>query len=223
MGFAWMRLPKISKDTRFPELPADMPLSQWFPYYAKGPHLHTYLQEMHQEVFSKYDSMNVGEASGISIDDALLFTDEDRNELQTFYHFDHTGFGIARIILCMRMTPTAICHPGRKYLTNGIRSFRKKAGPPIYLGNDDMSRMNSRFGSDHPAFRDYSAKMLHNFPASMRGTPYIYNGDEIGMTNSNHLSIEAYQDVYTINYYQQLKERRIVQRLSAIRCRISRE
>jgi len=206
-GFRMDVITCISKDTRFPELPADMPLSQWFPYYAKGPHLHTYLQEMHQEVFSKYDSMNVGEASGISIDDALLFTDEDRNELQTFYHFDHTGFGISKDNFMYADDSNRDLPSWKKIFDKWDKVFQEKGWATIYLGNHDMSRMTSRFGSDHPAFRDYSAKMLHTFLLSMRGTPYIYNGDEIGMTNSNHLNIEAYRDVYTINYYQQLKER----------------
>ena len=94
-GFRLDVITCISKDIAFPELPKDMHVGEWFPYYAKGPHLHEYLQEMNREVFSNYDCMNVGEASEISIEDALLFVDEDRNELQTFYHFDHTGFGIS--------------------------------------------------------------------------------------------------------------------------------
>jgi len=95
-GFRLDVITCISKDISFPELPKHMPVGDWFPYYAKGPNLHAYLQEMHREVFSKYDCMNVGEASGVNINDALLFVDEDRNELQTFYHFDHTGFGISK-------------------------------------------------------------------------------------------------------------------------------
>jgi oligo-1,6-glucosidase len=67
--------------------------------------------------------------------------------------------------------------------------------------------MVSRFGNDTQAFRELSAKMLHTFILSMRATPYIYNGDEIGMVNTNHTHIEQYQDVYTINYYNQLKEK----------------
>lgn len=206
-GFRLDVITCISKDTSFPELPADMPASQWFPYYAKGPNLHTYLQEMHREVFSKYNCMNVGEASGVNIEDALLFTDEDRNELQTFYHFDHTGFGISKENFMYADDNNRDLPSWKKIFDRWDKVYHEKGWGTIYLGNHDMSRMTSRFGSDNEVFRDYSAKMLHTFLLSMRGTPYLYNGDEIGMTNSNHLDIEAYQDVYTINYYHQLKQK----------------
>jgi oligo-1,6-glucosidase len=85
--------------------------------------------------------------------------------------------------------------------------FEKKGWGTIYLGNHDMSRMVSRFGNDTEAYRELSAKMLHTFILSMRATPYIYYGDEIGMVNTNHTNIEDYQDVYTINYYNGLKQK----------------
>ena len=85
--------------------------------------------------------------------------------------------------------------------------FIEKGWGTIYLGNHDMSRMTSRYGNDSETYRELSAKMLHTFLLSMRATPYIYNGDEIGMVNTNHTNIENYQDVYTINYYNQLKQK----------------
>jgi oligo-1,6-glucosidase len=85
--------------------------------------------------------------------------------------------------------------------------FAEKGWGTMYLGNHDMSRVVSRFGNDSEAFRVVSAKMLHTFILSMRATPYIYNGDEIGMVNTNHTQIENYQDVYTINYYNGLKQK----------------
>ena len=204
-GFRLDVITCISKDNAFPELQRDMPVGEWFPYYAKGPRLHEYLQEMNREVFSKYDCMNVGEASGVSIDDALLFVDKDRQELQTFYHFDHTGFGISKENFMYADDKNRDLVEWKKVFNKWDKVFAEKGWGTIYLGNHDMSRMTSRFGNESETYRELSAKMLHTFLLSMRATPYIYNGDEIGMVNTNHTNIESYKDVYTINYYQQLK------------------
>ncbi len=203
-GFRLDVITCISKDVSFPELPKDKPAGEWFPYYAKGPFLHDYLQEMHQEVFSKYDCMNVGEASGVSLEEALLFVDEDRKELQTFYHFEHTGFGISAENFMYADETNRDLVQWKKVFDRWDKVFLSKGWGTVYLGNHDMSRIVSRFGNDSEPFRVLSAKMLHTFLLSMRATPYLYNGDEIGMTNTNHTNIEAYQDLYTINYYQQL-------------------
>ncbi len=206
-GFRLDVITCISKDTRFPVLEENMPVGAWFPYYSKGPHLHEYLQEMNREVFAKYDCMNVGEASGISIEDALLFVDEERNELQTFYHFDHTGFGISKENFMYADDQNRDLVEWKKIFEKWDEVFVEKGWGTIYLGNHDMSRMVSRFGNDSDAYREYSAKMLHTFLLSMRATPYIFNGDEISMVNTNHTQIENYRDVYTINYYHQLKQK----------------
>jgi oligo-1,6-glucosidase len=204
-GFRLDVIACISKDITFPQMPADMHVSKWFPYYANGPYLHDYLQEMNREVFSKYDCMNVGEMSFVTTDSALLFVDEERNELQTFYHFDHTGFGISQENFMYSDASNWDLVAWKKIFYNWDKVFAEKGWGTMYLGNHDMSRMVSRYGNDSEAYRGVSAKMLHTFILSMRATPYIYNGDEIGMVNTNHTNIEAYQDVYTINYYNQLK------------------
>lgn len=206
-GFRLDVITCISKDTTFPELPEDMPVGEWFPYYAKGPHLHEYLQEMNREVFARYDCMNVGEASGIHIDDALLFVDESRNELQTFYHFDHTGFGISKENFMYPDPSNRDLVAWKTIFDRWDKVFAEKGWGTVYLGNHDMSRMVSRFGNDTEAYRELSAKMLHTFLLSMRATPYIYNGDEIGMVNTDHTDIKKYRDVYTINYYHQLLQK----------------
>ena len=206
-GFRLDVITCISKDISFPELPKNMPVGDWFPYYAKGPNLHEYLLEMHNEVFSKYDSMNVGEASGVNINDALLFVDEDRKELQTFYHFDHTGFGISKENFMYADDNNRDLTEWKKIFHNWDKVFAKKGWATVYLGNHDTSRMTSRYGNDSVQFRELSAKMLNTFLLSMRATPYIYSGDEIGMVNTNHTKIEHYQDLYTINYHHQLKQK----------------
>lgn len=206
-GFRLDVIACISKDINFPELPKEMEPSKWFPYYAQGPYLHEYLKEMNREVFSKYDCMNVGEMSFVTTDDALLFVDEDRNELQTFYHFDHTGVGVSKENFMYADESNWDFVAWKKIFYNWDKVFEHKGWGTMYLGNHDMSRMVSRFGNDSEAFREVTAKMLHTFILSMRATPYIYNGDELGMVNTNHTNIESYQDVYTINYYNQLKQK----------------
>ena len=206
-GFRLDVITCISKDISFPELPKNMPVGDWFPYYAKGPNLHQYLQEMYNEVFSKYNSMNVGEASGVNINDALLFVDEDRKELQTFYHFDHTGFGISKENFMYADDNNRDLTEWKKIFHNWDKVFAEKGWATVYLGNHDTSRMTSRYGNDSVQFRELSAKMLNTFLLSMRATPYIYSGDEIGMVNTNHTKIEHYQDLYTINYHHQLKQK----------------
>lgn len=206
-GFRLDVIACISKDISFPEMPTNMPVSAWFPYYAQGPHLHDYLQEMNREVFSKYDCMNVGEMSFITTDNALMFVDEDRNELQTFYHFDHTGVGVSKENFMYSDDSNWDLVAWKNIFYKWDQVFEHKGWGTIYLGNHDMSRMVSRFGNDNEQYRSISSKMLHAFILSMRATPYIYYGDEIGMTNTNHTSIENYQDLFTINYYNGLKEK----------------
>ena len=206
-GFRLDVIACISKDISFPEMPKTMKAGDWFPYYAQGPHLHEYLQEMNREVFSKYDCMNVGEMSFVTTEDALLFVDEDRRELQTFYHFDHTGVGVSKENFMYADDSNWDLVAWKNIFWKWDQVFAKKGWGTIYLGNHDMSRMVSRFGNDSEKYRALSAKMLHTFILSMRATPYIYNGDELGMTNTNHTEIEKYQDVYTINYYNGLKQK----------------
>lgn len=206
-GFRLDVITCISKDTTFPELPANMEPSDWFPYYSKGPYLHQYLQEMNREVFSKYDCMNVGEASFVAKDEALLFVDPDRRELQTFYHFDHTRFGISRENFMYADENNRDLVEWKQIFVGWEEVFAEKGWGTVYLGNHDMGRMVSRFGNDSEPYRELSAKMLHSFILSMRGTPYIYNGDEVGMVNINLTSIDDYRDLYTINYYHQLKSK----------------
>jgi oligo-1,6-glucosidase len=206
-GFRLDVIACISKDISFPEMPTNMPVSAWFPYYAQGPYLHDYLQEMNREVFSKYECMNVGEMSFINTDNALMFVDEDRNELQTFYHFDHTGVGVSKENFMYSDDSNWDLVAWKNIFYKWDQVFEHKGWGTIYLGNHDMSRMVSRFGNDNEQYRSISSKMLHVFILSMRATPYIYYGDEIGMTNTNHTNIENYQDVFTINYYNGLKEK----------------
>jgi oligo-1,6-glucosidase len=165
--------------------------------YANGPKVHDYLREMHRRVLADYDVMTVGEGHGIRPDDALLYAGKDRDELQSFFQFDH--------IHLMRddddwNRPADWTLPELKQaLTEWDRAFGERAWPSVFLGNHDLPRAVSAFGDDRPGYREASAKMLATLLLTLRGTPYIYQGDEIGMTNAPFDTLDDFVDLNTIN------------------------
>ncbi|MGB6153877.1 MAG: alpha-glucosidase [Pricia sp.] len=172
-------------------------------YYANGPKIHEYLHEMNREVLSKYDIMTVGEGPGIDLKNGPLYVDAARQELDMVFHFDHMFID---------------CGPGGKYdpVPFDLKTFKTvfnqwdaalkdKGWGSIFLGNHDFSRMVSRFGNDGE-YREASAKLLAALLLTMRGTVYIYQGDEIGMTNVAYDSIEEYNDVETLNAWKAAEE-----------------
>ena len=202
-GFRMNVIPFISKDTTFPVLPKEYN-GDFGAYYANGPHLHEYLQEMNKEVLSKYNIMTVGEGAGVKLEDALKFVDEDRNELQTFYHFDHTGWGRRKDNHMYADTANRKLPDLKTVFTKWDSVFENKGWGTVYFTTHDQSRMVSRFGNDS-TYREASSKMLYTFLLSMRATPYVYAGDEIGMTNIRFKNIEDYRDIETRNYYKHLQ------------------
>jgi len=171
--------------------------------YANGPKIHQYLNEMNREVLSKFDIMTVGEGPGIDLMNGPLYVDEKRQELDMVFHFDHLFID---------------CGEGGKYDPQpyGLPKFKKvfsdwdqalKNGGwgSIFLGNHDFSRMVSRFGNDKD-YHEASAKLLATLLLTMRGTVYIYQGDEIGMTNVAYPSIDDYNDVETLNAWAEAKK-----------------
>ena len=208
-GFRMDVISAISKDPNYPVITNDMLdknyNSFWPAYYAKGPHIHDYLQEMNREVLSKYDIMTVAEGWGVTNEDALKYVDAERKELDMLYHFE--GMQIRHL------PPNDATYPDPKYdliafkevYTKWDQLFSEKGWGTIYLGNHDQSRIVSRWGNDAPAWRELSSKMLSTFLLTMRGTVYYYAGDELGMTSIQFNSIEDYQDIDTINNYQRIK------------------
>jgi oligo-1,6-glucosidase len=204
-GFRMDVIPFIAKDTMFPPIKARDP-AEYIAYYATGPHLHEYLREMNREVLSKYDVMTVGEAGGVRTKDALKFVGEGRHELQTFFQFevvDHWGRRRGNFLYS---DSTNRSLPELKGIfTKWDSVFARDGWGTVFLGNHDQSRMVSRYGSDSPPYRTTSAKMLLTLLLTMRATPYIYNGDELGMDNIRFNDIRDYRDLMTINYYRRLQ------------------
>lgn len=205
-GFRMDVIPFISKDTAFPEMPAEYN-GDMVRYYANGPRLHEYLQEMNREVLSKYDIMTVAEGAGITYLEALGFVDPERKELNMAYHFDGMNIGyLPNQFKVMNPDGYDLLEFKRVYsLWDSV--FAEKGWGTIYLGNHDQPRMVTRWGNDSAEFRELSSKMLTTFLLTMRGTPYYYFGDELGMNNIKFDNIEDYRDIESINMYRQVKER----------------
>ncbi len=191
-GFRLDAFQFVSKDPAFPELPQGFE-KELNKHYGMGPRLHEYLREMHDEVLCHYDIFAVAEGAGSTLEDAHDLVDDHRRELQMVYHFEgmdvgHSldGFALADFV---------------EIYTRWDQSFAEEGWLSIYLGNHDMPRMVSKFASDLPAYREAAAKMLNTFIMTMRGTPYCYYGDEIGMTNMDFENISAYRDVAAISGY----------------------
>ncbi|HVM90107.1 MAG TPA: alpha-glucosidase [Puia sp.] len=194
-GFRLDAFQFAAKDTAFPEFPNDLDRN-FVKYYAMGPHLHDYLREMNKEVFSKYDVMSVAEGAGNSFQDAHDLVDSDRKELNMAYAFD--GVDIAK------SNGYKLLH-FKEVFTRWDSAFADDGWLSIFLANHDQARLVTRFGNDSPAFRELSSKMLATFLMTMRGTPYCYNGDELGMTNAGFSKIEDYRDKASLNEYMHVK------------------
>jgi oligo-1,6-glucosidase len=195
-GFRMDAFQFVAKDTSFPAFPAGFE-NNFIKYYAMVDPIHDYLKEMNKEVFSKYNALSVAEGAGNSFEDAHNLVDEDRKELNMAYAFDAVdlakpeGYSVVKL---------------KEIFTRWDSAFAEKGWLSIYLANHDQARMVSRFGNDTPEFRERSAKMLSTFLMTMRGTPYYYNGDELGMTNIYFNKIEDYRDMPTLNEYQHQKQ-----------------
>jgi len=195
-GFRLDAFQYVSKDITFPPFPEgyDLDIPSVIEYHGMGPHIHSYLKEMYDQVLSKYDVFAVSEGVGSTLQDAHDLVDKDRKELQMAYHFEATDM-VTTLDKCTLAQ-------FKESFTKWDTSFAEKGWIAIYLSNHDQSRFINRYGSDKPEFKDYSAKLLNTFILSMRGTPYTYYGDELGMTNIGFTKIEQYKDIAAINGYK---------------------
>lgn len=207
-GFRMDVIPFIAKDTTFPVI-TEQDLKEkfngaWDQYMASGPGLHGYLQEMNKEVLSKYDIMTLAEGAGTTKATAMNFVDPDRKELNMSYHFEGMNLGYVPGHY-KKMNPNWNLADFKNIYSGWDSVFAEKGWGTIYLGNHDQPRMVSRWGNDAPGFREASSKMLTTFLLSMRGTPYYYFGDELGMTNIKFDKIEDYRDIEIMAEYGKVK------------------
>lgn len=191
-GFRLDAFQFAAKDTTFPKFPEGYE-KDFIQYYAMQEGLHDYLKLMYDEVFSKYNVMSVAEGAGRNFKEAHELVDADRNELSMAYAFDAVDLPNKE-----GYSPKIF----KEVFTKWDNEFSEKGWISIFLSNHDQARLVSRFTDDNDEFRAVSAKMLHTFLLSMRGTPYLYYGDELGMTNIYFDAIEQYDDISTINNYK---------------------
>ncbi len=194
-GFRLDAFQFAAKDTTFPAFPKGFE-KHFSLYYAMQGNLHGYLQEMYKEVLSKYNVMSVAEGAGNSFTDAHNLVDSNRHELNMAYAFD--GVDIAK------PDGYSLLH-FKEVFSRWDSAFQNNGWLSIFLANHDQARMVSRFGNDGPAYRTVSSEMLTTFIMTMRGTPFYYNGDELGMTNIRFNNIKDYRDVQILNAYQHQK------------------
>lgn len=169
-------------------------------YFMNGPKIHDFLQEMHREALADYNVMTVGEMPGVNVEQAKLYTDESRNEVNMVFQFEHvdldSGPGGKWDLKPLKLTDL------KSNFTKWQTGLEDIGWNSLYLNNHDQPRMVSRFGDDQQ-YRVESAEMLATFLHMLKGTPYIYQGEEIGMTNVRFDSIDEYKDIETLNMYNE--------------------
>ncbi len=201
-GFRMDVINMISKDLplRDGEPIAGGPWGDGSPFYICGPRIHEFLQEMHREVFEGRAEklLTVGEMPAVTVEDAILFTDPARREVDMVFQFEHVGLD----------------HGEHKWDRKPLQLVELKASlgrwqeglaevgwNSLYWNNHDQPRAVSRFGDDGE-FRVESAKLLATVLHLHRGTPYVYQGEELGMTNVPFVDASSFQDIESVNYYQ---------------------
>ena len=203
-GFRMDVINMISKVTSLPDgepIPGDSGLGDGTPHFLNGPRIHEFLQEMHAAVFEGRAEklLTVGETPGVTVDDAVLYTDPARREVDMVFQFEHVGLD----------------HGDHKWdpRTLDLRDLKKSLGRwqdglaetgwnSLYWNNHDQPRAVSRFGSDAPEHRIASAKLLGTVLHLHRGTPYVYQGEELGMTNVPFPTADDFLDIESVNYYR---------------------
>ena len=204
-GFRMDVISMISKDQSFPDGEMNNSLYGDFgPYCVHGPRIHEFLQEMNREVLSKYDIMTVGETSGVTIEEAQKYAGEARNELNMVFQFEHVENGSGDY--GKWTTEKYDFKEFKRIMIKWQEELQGKAWNSLFLGNHDQPRSVSRFGNDNPAYRETSAKMLATCLHMMQGTPYVYQGEELGMTNVYFDKLEDYRDIESINFFTELTE-----------------
>jgi oligo-1,6-glucosidase len=214
-GFRMDVISLISKPEGLPDGEALATGYASFDLTATGPHLHEYLREMNTRVLFKYDTITVGECPGVPMEEARNYANLDGSELNMIFQFDHMSteyedgvgrYGINRIKL-----------PALKKALNkwevGLEGY---AWNSLYWDNHDQPRAVSRFGNDSEEVRELSAKMLGTCLHMMEGTPYVFQGEELGMTNCPWDSLDEINDIESLNNVRQNIAKGIIREEDAI-------
>ena len=208
-GFRLDAINIISKPEGFPDDPSTdfEKHTSSIPFViSNGTMVHPWMKELTRETFSRYDVMTVGETSATSPEDAKLWAGYHTGELNMIFHFDHMGvdndpngsLGGKWSYAPYKLTEL------KRILNDWQTTLEGNAWGSLYWNNHDQPRVVSRFGNDSDEFRTLSAKQLATTLHFMQGTPYIYQGEELGMTNVKFDSIEDYRDGDSIRFYEDM-------------------
>jgi oligo-1,6-glucosidase len=202
-GFRMDVINMISKDQRYPDgkIPERKKYGDGTPYFFNGPRIHEFLQEMNQNVLSKYDIITVGETPGVTPEEAKLYTGSHRHELNMIFQFEHMDIDNGPegkwSLRPWKLTDL------KRILSYWQTELEEDGWNSLYWDNHDQPRAVSRFGNDSEEYWKVSAQMLATCLHMMKGTPYIYQGEELGMTNVAFSSIDQYKDIETLNAYDE--------------------
>lgn len=205
-GIDGFRMDVISMISKTPDMPDGRVgegaiYGDFGPYCIHGPNVHRYLKEMNERVLSRYDLMTVGETSGVTVEEALKYAGEDERELNMVFQFEHVDLGNRNGK--WNRNPVSLVE-FKQVMTKWQTCLKGKAWNSLFLENHDQPRSVSRFGNDSPLYRERSAKMLATCLHMMQGTPYIYQGEELGMTNYPFTDISQFKDIENLNAYREL-------------------
>ncbi|GAA0084601.1 alpha,alpha-phosphotrehalase [Clostridium sp. CTA-7] len=207
-GFRLDVINLISKDTRFLDDDFTSATRDGRRFYTDGPKIHEYLKLMNKEVFSKYDKiMTVGEMSSTTIDNCIKYTNPNNEELSMTFNFHHLKVDYPNGEK-WRLAPFNFAMLKDIFFRWQVEMEEGNGWNALFWCNHDQPRIVSRFGNDR-IYREKSAKMLATVIHLMRGTPYIYQGEEIGMTDPNFNNIKDYRDIESLNAYNTLLNERI--------------
>ena len=204
-GFRMDVISLISKEPGLPDKEPGINGYATFNVSANGPHVHEYLQEMRQEALNNADTITVGECSGVTLEEAKKYARSDEKELNMVFQFEHMDVDSdekAGKWTTRKMDLRDL----KKILTRWQKGLQDIAWNSLYWENHDQPRSVSRFGNDSDEYREISAKMLATCIHMMQGTPYVYQGEELGMTNCPFNTLDNFRDLESINAFHELTE-----------------
>ena len=204
-GFRMDVISLISKEPGLPDKEPGINGYATFNVSANGPHVHEYLQEMRQKALNNADTITVGECSGVTLEEAKKYARSDEKELNMVFQFEHMDVDSdekAGKWTTRKMDLRYL----KKILTRWQKGLQDIAWNSLYWENHDQPRSVSRFGNDSDEYREISAKMLATCIHMMQGTPYVYQGEELGMTNCPFNTLDNFRDLESINAFHELTE-----------------
>lgn len=206
-GIDGFRMDVISMISKYPGLPDGPENGNGYTGNTNcdGPNIHKYLREMNEKVLSKYRLITVGECPGVNAEQAKKYANIDGSELDMIFQFEHVSGSALKPCHHGKWDGEAMTMPElRANFTKWQKDLEGCAWNSLFLSNHDQPRCVSRFGNDSEQYRELSAKMLATMTHFQKGTPYVYQGEELGMTNAYMENIADYRDIESLNAYKEL-------------------